>query len=142
MRTLLVCTLSAGLLGCACPGAQQVRLAGCGAQGCPQSVADNPLPEIRPAPAKPKVAAKKPVKRTTVAKTAKPSPAQPVKQIEKGAEKSASANPQKPATPSATSPATPSATPPETPSPPPSDTSAAVVQKAKTKIAASIEEPA
>ena len=144
MRTLLICTLSAGLLGCACPGAQQVRLAGCGVQGCPQRVADNPPPEIRPVPAEPKVAAKKPAKFTTAAKTAKPASAQPVKQIEKSAEKSASANPKpatSPATPSATPPSTPSATLLETPAPP-SDTSAAVVQKAKTKIAASIEEPA
>jgi hypothetical protein len=124
MRTLLICTLSAGLIGCACPGAQQVRLAGCGVQGCPQRVADNPPPEIKPAPARPKVVAKKPIKRTTVAKTTKPSPDQPVKQAEKSAEKPASA------------------TPAETPSAPPSDTSAVVVQKAKTKIAASIEEPA
>jgi len=134
MRTLLICTLSAALLGCACPGAQQVRLAGCGAQGCPQRVADNPPPEIKPAPAKPKVAAKKPVKFTTATKaTKKPSPAQPSKPPEKIEQKAVTANPMTPAAP----PATPAA-----PPAPPTDTSEAVVQKAKTKIAASIDEPA
>ena len=124
MRTLLICTLSATLLGCACPGAQQVRLAGCGAQGCPQRVADNPPVETKPAPAKPKVAAKKPAKFTTATKvTKKPSPDQPSKPPEKAEQKAASATP---------------ATPPA----PPTDTSEAVVQKAKTKIAASIDEPA
>ena len=59
MRTLLICTLSASLLGCACPGPQQVRLAGCDAQGCPQRIAEDPPPEIKPAPVKPKVAVKK-----------------------------------------------------------------------------------
>jgi hypothetical protein len=91
----------------------------------PQRVAANPPLGIKPAPAKPKVAAKKPAKFTTAAKTAKPSD-QPVKQTEKSEEKPASANPPKPETPPAL----------------PSDTSEAVRQKAKTKIAASIEEPA
>jgi len=135
MRTLLICTLSATLLGCACPGSQQVRLAGCGAQGCPQRVADNPPPEIKPAPTKPKVAAKKPTKFATATKaTTKPSPDQPGKPPEKIEQKAATAAPTTPATPPATSPAVPSA--------PPTNTSEAVVQKAKTKIAASIDEPA
>jgi hypothetical protein len=127
MRTLLICTLSATLLGCACPGAQQVRLAGCGAQGCPQRVADNPPVETKPAPAKPKVAAKKPAKFTTATKaTKKPSPDQPSKPSEKAEQKAAAATTATPAAPPA----------------PPADTPEAVVQKAKTKIAASIDEPA
>jgi hypothetical protein len=127
MRTLLICTLSATLLGCACPGAQQVRLAGCGAQGCPQRVADNPPVETKPAPAKPKVAAKKPAKFTTATKaTKKPSPDQPSKPSEKAEQKAAAATTATPAAPPA----------------PPTDTPEAVVQKAKTKIAASIDEPA
>ena len=125
MRTLLICTLSASLLGCACPGPQQVRLAGCDAQGCPQRIAEAPPPETKPAPAKPKVAAKK-VKFTTAATTAKPPSAQPSKPPEKSEEKAATSNTPKPATPPA----------------PPNDTSEAVVQKAKTKIAASIDDPA
>ena len=124
MRTLLICILSATLLGCACPGAQ---LAGCGAQGCPQRVADNPPVETKPAAAKPKVAAKKPAKFTTATKvTKKPSPDQPSKPPEKAEQKAPSATTAAPATPPA----------------PPTDTSEAVVQKAKTKIAASIDEPA
>jgi len=127
MRTLLICTLSATLLGCACPGAQQVRLAGCGAQGCPQRVADTPPVETKPAPVKPKVAAKKPAKPTTATKaTTKPSPDQPSKPPEKAEQKAAAATTATPAAPPA----------------PPTDTSEAVVQKAKTKIAASIDEPA
>ena len=127
MRTLLICTLSATLLGCACPGAQQVRLAGCGAQGCPQRVADTPPIETKPAPAKPKVAAKNPAKLTTATKaTKKPSPDQPTKPSEKPEQKAASPTTAAPATPPA----------------PPTDTSEAVVQKAKTKIAASIDESA
>jgi hypothetical protein len=127
MRTLLICTLSATLLGCACPGAQQVRLAGCGAQGCPQRVADNPPVETKPAPAKPKVAAKKTAKFTTATKaTKKPSPDQPSKPPEKAEQKAAAATTATPAAPPA----------------PPADTPEAVVQKAKTKIAASIDEPA
>jgi len=127
MRTLLICTLSATLLGCACPGAQQVRLAGCGAQGCPQRVADNPPVETKPAPAKPKVAAKKPARFTTATKaTKKPSPDQPSKPPEKPEQKAAAATTATPAAPPA----------------PPADTPEAVVQKAKTKIAASIDEPA
>jgi len=127
MRTLLICTLSATLLGCACPGAQQVRLAGCAAQGCPQRVADTPPVETKPAPVKPKVAAKKPAKPTTATKaTTKPSPDQPSKPPEKAEQKAPSATTAAPATPPA----------------PPIDTSEAVVQKAKTKIAASIDEPA
>lgn len=126
MRTLLICTLSASLLGCACPGPQQVRLAGCDAQGCPQRIAEVPPPEIKPAPAKPKVAVKKQVKFTTAAKPAKPPSAQPSKPPEKSEEKAASSNTPKP----------------ETPAAPPSATSEAVVQKAKTKIAASIDDPA
>jgi hypothetical protein len=127
MRTLLICTLSATLLGCACPGAQQVRLAGCGAQGCPQRVADNPPVETKPAPVKRKVAAKKPAKFTTATKaTKKPSPDQPSKPPEKAEQKAAAATTATPAAPPA----------------PPTDTSEAVVQKAKTKIAASIDEPA
>ena len=125
MRTLLICTLSASLLGCACPGPQQVRLAGCDAQGCPQRIAEAPPPETKPAPAKPKVAAKK-VKFTTAATTAKPPSAQPSKPPEKSEEKAATSNTPKPATPPA----------------PPNETSEAVVQKAKTKIAASIDDPA
>jgi hypothetical protein len=126
MRTLLICTLSATLLGCACPGAQQVRLAGCGAQGCPQRVAENPPVETKPAPTKPKVAAKKPAKFTTATKaTKKPSPDQPSKPPEKPEQKAASATTAAPATPPA----------------PPTDASETVVQKAKTKIAASIDEP-
>jgi len=128
MRTLMICTLSAGLLGCACPGPQQVGLTGCDAQRCPQRVAvDLPL-EIKPSPARPKVAAKKAVKFATATKTSKPSD-QSVKQTEKSEERAASVNPPKPETK------------PETPPAPPSDTSKAVVAKAKTKIAASIEEP-
>jgi hypothetical protein len=131
MRTLLICTLSATLLGCACPGAQQVRLAGCDAQGCPQRVADTPPVETKPAPVKPKVVAKKSTKFTTATKvTKKPSPDQPSKPPEKPEQKAA-----------ATTTATPAA-PPATPPAPPTDTSEAVVQKAKTKIAASIDEPA
>ena len=127
MRTLLICTLSATLLGCACPGQQQVRLAGCGAQGCPQRVADNPPVETKPAPVKPKVAAKKPARFTTATKaTKKPSPDQPSKPPEKAEQKAAAATTATPAAPPA----------------PPTDTSEAVVQKAKTKIAASIDEPA
>jgi hypothetical protein len=127
MRTLLICTLSATLLGCACPGQQQVRLAGCGAQGCPQRVADNPPVETKPAPVKRKVAAKKPAKFTTATKaTKKPSPDQPSKPPEKAEQKAAAATTATPAAPPA----------------PPTDTSEAVVQKAKTKIAASIDEPA
>ena len=103
-----------------------MRLAGCDAQGCPQRIAEAPPPEIKPAPAKPKVAAKKQVKFTTAAKPAKPPSAQPSKPPEKSEEKAASANTPKPATPAA----------------PPSDTPEAVVQKAKTKIAASIDDPA
>lgn len=126
MRTLLICTLSATLLGCACPGQQQVRLAGCGVQGCPQRVADTPPVETKPAPAKPKVAAKNPAKFTTATKAAKkPSPDQPTKPSEKPEQKAASPTTAAPATPPA----------------PPTDTSEAVVQKAKTKIAASIDEP-
>ena len=125
MRTLLICTLSASLLGCACPGPQQVRLAGCDAQGCPQRIAEAPPPETKPAPAKPKVAAKK-IKFTTAATTAKPPSAQSSKPPEKSEEKAATSNTPKPATPPA----------------PPNDTSEAVVQKAKTKIAASIDDPA
>jgi hypothetical protein len=118
--------LSATLLGCACPGQQQVRLAGCGAQGCPQRVADTPPIETKPAPAKPKVAAKNPAKFTTATKaTKKPSPDQPTKPSEKPEQKAASPTTAAPATPPA----------------PPTDTSEAVVQKAKTKIAASIDEP-
>jgi hypothetical protein len=89
----------------------------------PQRVAANPPLEIKPAPAQSR--RKKTVKFTTAAKAAKPSD-QPVKQTEKSEEKPASANPPKPETPPAL----------------PSDTSEAVRQKAKTKIAASIEEPA
>jgi len=127
MRTLLICTLSATLLGCACPGAQQVRLAGCDAQGCPQRVADTPPVETKPAPAKPKVAAKKPAKFTTATKaTEKPSPDQPRKPPEKAQQEAAAATTATPAAPPA----------------PPTDTPEAVVQKAKTKIAASIDEPA
>ncbi len=127
MRTLLICTLSATLLGCACPGAQQVRLAGCGAQGCPQRVADNPPVETKSAPAKLKVAAKKTAKFTTATKaTKKPSPDQPSKPSEKAEQKAAAATTATPAAPPA----------------PPTDTPEAVVQKAKTKIAASIDEPA
>ena len=126
MRTLLICTLSATLFGCACPGQQQVRLAGCGAQGCPQRVADIPPVETKPAPAKPKVAAKNPAKFTTATKaTKKPSPDQPTKPSEKPEQKAASPTTAAPATPPA----------------PPTDTSEAVIQKAKTKIAASIDEP-
>ena len=127
MRTLLICTLSATLLGCACPGAQQVRLAGCGAQGCPQRVADTPPVETKPAPVKPKVVAKKSTKFTTATKvTKKPSPDQPSKPSEKAEQKAAAATTATPAAPPA----------------PPADTPEAVVQKAKTKIAASIDEPA
>jgi len=141
MRTLLICTLSAGLLGCACNGAQQARLAGCDAQGCPQRVAVTPPPEPKPAPAKPKVTAKKSIKYTTAAKPAKPSADQPVKQAQKTVEKPPSAPP-KPETKSEMKPETKAETKPATPLAPPNDTSATVVQKAKTKIAASIEEPA
>lgn len=126
MRTLLICTLSATLVGCACPGAQQVRLAGCDGRSCPQRIAEAPPPEIKPAPAKPKVVAKKQVKFTTAAKPAKPPSAQPSKPPEKSEEKAASANTPKP----------------ETQVAPPSATPEAVVQKAKTKIAASIDDPA
>ena len=115
MRTLLICTLSATLLGCACPGAQQVRLAGCAAQGCPQRVADTPPVETKPAPVKPKVVAKKSTKFTTATKvTKKPSPDQPSKPPEKPEQKAA-----------ATTTATPAA-PPATPPAPPTDTSEAV----------------
>ena len=131
MRTLLICTLSAALLGCACPGAQQARLAGCGAQGCPQRVADTPPVETKPAPVKPKVVAKKSARFTTATKaTKKPSPDQPSKPPEKPEQKAAAATTATPAAPPATPPA------------PATDTSEAVVQKAKTKIAASIDEPA
>jgi hypothetical protein len=126
MRTLLICTLSATLLGCACPSAQQVRLAGCDAQGCPQRVADTPPVETKPAPVKPKVAAKKPAKFTTATKaTEKRSPDQPSKPPEKAQQEAAAATTATPAAPPA----------------PPTDTPEAVVQKAKTKIAASIDEP-
>ena len=106
-------------------------MAGCGAQGCPQRVADTPPVETKPAPVKPKVVAKKSTKFTTATKvTKKPSPDQPSKPPEKPEQKAA-----------ATTTATPAA-PPATPPAPPTDTSEAVVQKAKTKIAASIDEPA
>jgi hypothetical protein len=99
-------------------------LALCDAQGCPQKIEEAPPLEIKPAPAKPKVAATK--KFTTAAKTAKFSPDQPGKQTEKVEQKSAVANTAK--------------SEPQTAQP--SDTSEAVVKKAKTKIAANIQDPA
>lgn len=110
---------------CACPGPPQAKLALCDAQGCPEKIEEAPPLEIKPAPAKPKVAATK-TKFTTAAKTAKFSPDQPGKQTEKVEQKSAVANTAK--------------SEPQTAQP--SDTSEAVVKKAKTKIAANIEDPA
>jgi hypothetical protein len=66
-------------------------LALCDAQGCPQKIEEAPPLEIKPAPAKPKVAATK-TKFSTAAKTAKFSPDQPGKQTEKVEQKSAVAN--------------------------------------------------
>ncbi len=123
MRTLLICTLSASLLGCACPGPPQARLAGCDAQSCPQRIAANPPLEIKPAPSKPKVASTK--AKFATAATAKPSADRPSKQPEKVEEKSASPGTTKP-----------DARPTQT-----GDTSEAVLKKAKTKIAASIDDP-
>lgn len=124
MRTLLICTLSASLLGCACPAPPQARLAGCDAQSCPQRIAAAPPLEIKPAPSKPKVASTK-AKFATAAKTAKLSADQPSQQTEKVEEKTASPSTTK-------SEARPAQT---------GDTSDTVVKKAKTKIAANIEDP-